>query len=309
MAVCAWYQFLLLTWAAGWGLMVCTFLWYYFCDWLNLYLIFVMGQSFWVDRPTKQARTKDADEAKNFVNPSSQDRDSEVDVPLYDRVTPSLSSQETRENGWASLMRITYFVVSFILCFMHMLVTKFSTAAFNCFFWQYPWNQVHNQQCANSRCQLQYMHWEILKSSYLLPCRHIELQREATRCFNCGSYSHALRDCQRPRNYDAINSARSNHNSKKAFPSGPRVPVRYYQTPAGGKDDDERKPGGPARETREPSGVRVCICEKLLIIVRFWSSMLLFLEPHLLMRHFSVLTSRLPGQWSATLAPWRTRAC
>lgn len=74
------------------------------------------------------------------------------------------------------------------------------------------------------------------------------------------------------------------------------MPVRYYQTPAGGKDDDERKPGGPARETREPSGVRVCICEKMLMIFRFCSSMLLSLEPHLLMQQFSVLTSRLPGQ-------------
>lgn len=163
----------------------------------------------------------------------------------------------------------------------HLICCIFLSSA-SCIYWSLSSLQQHlsafSSVSCGSQCTISSVHivvanfstsWrlEILNTFHLLPCRHNELQREATRCFNCGSYSHALRDCQRPRNYDAINSARSNHNSKKAFPSGPRVPVRYYQTPAGGKDDDERKPGGPARETQEP--VRVCICEKTLITFCF----------------------------------------
>lgn len=66
--------------------------------------------------------------------------------------------------------------------------------------------------------------------SIFLLCRCVELEREAIRCFNCGSYSHGLRDCQRQLNYDAINSARSSHASKRNFSSGPRSSTRYYET-------------------------------------------------------------------------------
>ena len=64
---------------------------------------------------------------------------------------------------------------------------------------------------------------------YFCQCRCVELEREAVRCFNCGSYSHALRECKRQWNYEAINSARSNHAAKRTFSSGPRSVARYYE--------------------------------------------------------------------------------
>lgn len=56
------------------------------------------GQSFWVDRPAKKLRT-DSDELIADVNTSSQNRESEAEVPLYDRVIPSLATPETRNDG------------------------------------------------------------------------------------------------------------------------------------------------------------------------------------------------------------------
>lgn len=114
--------------------------------------------SFWVDKPLKHARSKEPGDNSGLVGPNLPDlREGEADVPLYDRVISSLSSQEPRKDG----------------------------------------------------------------------C--VQLEREEARCFNCGSYSHALRDCKRPWNYEAINSARSNHASKKIFSSGPRTASRYYE--------------------------------------------------------------------------------
>ncbi|KAG0584385.1 hypothetical protein M758_3G206400 [Ceratodon purpureus] len=114
--------------------------------------------TFWVDKPAKQARSQESGDARGIVRTSSEDlKANEADVPLYDRVTPSLSSQEANKDG----------------------------------------------------------------------C--VELEREAVRCFNCGSYSHALRECKRQWNYEAINSARSNHAAKRTFSSGPRSVARYYE--------------------------------------------------------------------------------
>lgn len=77
---------------------------------------------------------------------------------------------------------------------------------------------------------------------------------EASRCFNCGSYSHALKDCQKPRDNVAIDSARKQHNSKRAQTSGPRNSPRYYQNTAGGKYDGIRA-GVLSSETRQLLGL------------------------------------------------------
>ncbi|CAI5978618.1 unnamed protein product, partial [Closterium sp. NIES-65] len=39
--------------------------------------------------------------------------------------------------------------------------------------------------------------------------------KSAARCFNCGSYTHALRDCQRPRDHAAVAAARAEHAGGK----------------------------------------------------------------------------------------------
>ncbi|XP_039143131.1 zinc finger CCHC domain-containing protein 8-like isoform X2 [Dioscorea cayenensis subsp. rotundata] len=78
---------------------------------------------------------------------------------------------------------------------------------------------------------------------------------DTSRCFNCGSYSHMLRECPRPRNRYAISNARRLHGSKRNQPSGPRVQIRYYQK-SSGKIDDDIKPGVLGTEAKESLGIR-----------------------------------------------------
>ncbi|XP_074591959.1 uncharacterized protein LOC141847773 [Curcuma longa] len=59
---------------------------------------------------------------------------------------------------------------------------------------------------------------------------------EASRCFNCGSYSHSLKECPKPHDNVAINNARKMHNSSKRNPTD-RAQVRYYQKTTGKFDD------------------------------------------------------------------------
>ncbi|KAG7543795.1 Zinc finger CCHC-type [Arabidopsis thaliana x Arabidopsis arenosa] len=71
------------------------------------------------------------------------------------------------------------------------------------------------------------------------------------RCFNCGGYSHSLRECPRPFDRSAVNSARKLQKSKRnQSSSGPRLPSRYYQKPQSGKYDG-LKPGTLDAETRQ----------------------------------------------------------
>ncbi|KAJ7554719.1 hypothetical protein O6H91_05G006400 [Diphasiastrum complanatum] len=84
--------------------------------------------------------------------------------------------------------------------------------------------------------------------------RPFEMSEEASRCFNCGSYSHGLKDCPRPRDNAAISVARKLHTSKKGLAPGPRGPSRYYQSSPGGKFDD-LKPGVLGAETRQSLGI------------------------------------------------------
>uniref|UniRef100_A0A1D1Z7Q8 Zinc finger CCHC domain-containing protein 8 n=1 Tax=Anthurium amnicola TaxID=1678845 RepID=A0A1D1Z7Q8_9ARAE len=61
---------------------------------------------------------------------------------------------------------------------------------------------------------------------------------EASRCFNCSSYSHSLKDCPKPRDNVAINLARKQHSSsKRNSTSGSRNQTRYYQSSSGKYDD------------------------------------------------------------------------
>ncbi|KAI3970976.1 hypothetical protein MKX01_024623 [Papaver californicum] len=77
---------------------------------------------------------------------------------------------------------------------------------------------------------------------------------EASRCFNCSSYNHALKDCPKPRDHAAVNNARKEHNSKKNQTSGPHKTARYYESSSGGKYDGLR-PGFLGPETRQLLGI------------------------------------------------------
>lgn len=79
---------------------------------------------------------------------------------------------------------------------------------------------------------------------------------DASRCFNCGSYNHSLKECPKPRDNAAVNSARKQHNSKRNLPAGPRLPTRYYQNSPGGKFDGLRA-GALGAETRQCLGIGV----------------------------------------------------
>ncbi|XP_077253714.1 uncharacterized protein LOC143892742 isoform X2 [Tasmannia lanceolata] len=77
---------------------------------------------------------------------------------------------------------------------------------------------------------------------------------EASRCFNCGSYNHALKECPKPRDNVAVNNARKQHNSKRNPATGPRCPTRYYQISPGGKYEGLRA-GVLGAETRQCLGI------------------------------------------------------
>ena len=79
---------------------------------------------------------------------------------------------------------------------------------------------------------------------------------DAARCFNCGSYSHALKECPKPRDRVAVNNARKQHKSKRNQNSASRNPARYYQDSPTGKYDGLR-PGALDAETRKLLGLGV----------------------------------------------------
>eukprot|EP00250_Pteridium_aquilinum_P011320 c1998_g1_i1 orf=251-2491(+) len=136
--------------------------------------------SFWMDKPSKQARTENT---KCELAAPSQDREKEV--PLYDRAgTGALISQETEMSLEGGLERVD----------------------------------------------------------------------EGSRCFNCGSYSHSLKECPRPRDNAAINNARKLLAEKRGSANGSRSASRYYQSSPGGKFDD-LKPGFLGSETRQLLGI------------------------------------------------------
>ncbi|KAK2663075.1 hypothetical protein Ddye_001649 [Dipteronia dyeriana] len=82
----------------------------------------------------------------------------------------------------------------------------------------------------------------------------LEIIDDASRCFNCGSYSHSLKECPKPRDNAAVNTARKLLKSKRNLNSASRNPTRYYQSSVGGKYDGLR-PGTLGAETRQLLGL------------------------------------------------------
>ncbi|KAL5739384.1 hypothetical protein ACOSQ2_028564 [Xanthoceras sorbifolium] len=82
----------------------------------------------------------------------------------------------------------------------------------------------------------------------------LEIIDDASRCFNCGSYSHSLKECPKPRDNVAVNTARKLLKSKRNLNSASRNPTRYYQSSVGGKYDGLR-PGALGAETRQLLGL------------------------------------------------------
>ncbi|CAN1241270.1 Zinc finger CCHC domain-containing protein 8 [Linum perenne] len=84
--------------------------------------------------------------------------------------------------------------------------------------------------------------------------RSLEIVGDPARCFNCSSYSHALKDCNKPRDNHAVNNARKQHMAKRNQNSHSRSSIRYYQRSSGGKYDG-LKPGALDAETRRLLGI------------------------------------------------------
>ncbi|KAB1211066.1 Zinc finger CCHC domain-containing protein 8 [Morella rubra] len=82
----------------------------------------------------------------------------------------------------------------------------------------------------------------------------LEIIDDASRCFNCGSYNHSLKECPKPRDNVAVNNARKQLKSKRNQNAGSRNPTRYYQNTPGGKYDGLR-PGALNAETRHLLGL------------------------------------------------------
>ncbi|RAL40791.1 unnamed protein product [Cuscuta campestris] len=77
---------------------------------------------------------------------------------------------------------------------------------------------------------------------------------DASRCFNCGSYGHSLKECPKPRDNVAVNNARKLHKAKRNHGAASRNPTRYYQNSPKGKYDGLR-PGVLDCETRRLLGL------------------------------------------------------
>ncbi|CAO2826997.1 unnamed protein product [Amaranthus hypochondriacus] len=77
---------------------------------------------------------------------------------------------------------------------------------------------------------------------------------DAPRCFNCGSYSHSLKECPKPRDNAAVNNSRKQLKSKRNQTTGMRNATRYYQDSPGGKYEGLR-PGILDAETRRLLGL------------------------------------------------------
>lgn len=79
---------------------------------------------------------------------------------------------------------------------------------------------------------------------------------EASRCFNCGSYSHSLKKCPKPCDNATVNNARQQQKSRRNQNSVSHNPARYYQNSSGEKYDG-LMPGALDAETRRLLGLGV----------------------------------------------------
>ncbi|XP_024010806.1 zinc finger CCHC domain-containing protein 8 isoform X2 [Eutrema salsugineum] len=82
----------------------------------------------------------------------------------------------------------------------------------------------------------------------------LEIIDDPPRCFNCGGYSHSIRECPKPFDRAAVSIARRQHKSKRNQTPGSRLPSRYYQSHQGGIYDG-LKPGSLDAETRQLLGL------------------------------------------------------
>ncbi|KAM5581016.1 hypothetical protein ABKV19_010297 [Rosa sericea] len=82
----------------------------------------------------------------------------------------------------------------------------------------------------------------------------LEIIDDASRCFNCGSYNHALKECPKPRDHVAVNNARKQRKIKKNQTPNSRNSTRYYQNSPAGKYDGLR-PGALHADTRKLLGL------------------------------------------------------
>lgn len=83
--------------------------------------------------------------------------------------------------------------------------------------------------------------------------------RTPQRCFDCGSYSHALRDCWQPRDSAAVHAARAEYSaSSGATIAGMKLPTRYFVSIDGAADSSDAVLGdtsGGGGATAEASGL------------------------------------------------------
>ncbi|XP_019093174.1 PREDICTED: uncharacterized protein LOC104750515 isoform X2 [Camelina sativa] len=83
----------------------------------------------------------------------------------------------------------------------------------------------------------------------------LEIIDDPPRCFNCGAYSHSIRECPKPFDRVAVSNARRQHKSKRNQNPGIRLPSRYYESPQVSKYDG-LKPGSLDPETRQLLGLK-----------------------------------------------------
>ncbi|XP_051140290.1 uncharacterized protein LOC127257842 isoform X1 [Andrographis paniculata] len=76
----------------------------------------------------------------------------------------------------------------------------------------------------------------------------------SSRCFNCGSYNHGVKECPKPRDNVAIHDAWEQHKAKKKQHANSSNSIRYYQSSRGGKYDG-LAPGCLDADTRRAMGL------------------------------------------------------
>lgn len=94
-----------------------------------------------------------------------------------------------------------------------------------------------------------------------LLCRSGKDLGNGNRCFNCGSYVHALKDCPKPRDTAAITAARAELAAKKAAEGAADcAPKRYHGLSLSEKKQKQfegLQPGVLCAELREALGMGV----------------------------------------------------
>lgn len=130
------------------------------------------------------------------------------------------------------------------------------------------------------KCTASFCHSDV--SLYLFKyCSGLEIIDDAARCFNCGSYNHSLRECQRPRDNTAVSNARKQRKSRRNQNSSSRNPTRYYQNSPAGKYAGLR-PGALDDATRQLLGLEVSFeTAVLMFLLKYISNLHHIRQPFL----------------------------